>query len=68
MRKAVTFNPHWLDGKPAWDIRLLNGDINRGVREPDILKVSKRRYPDIVRACDVADYEEHYLEYLWLIS
>ena len=61
MRKAVSFNPHWANEKPAWDIRLLNGDIHRGVSESDILKISTRSNPDIVRACDVEDYGKHHL-------
>lgn len=61
MRKAVTFNPHWVGNQPAWDIRLINGDIHRSVKERDILKVSRRSNPDIVRACDVADYGNHHL-------
>ena len=61
MRKAVTFNPHWVGNNPAWDIRLLNGHIHRSVIDKDILKVSKRSSPDIVRACDVEDYGRHHL-------
>ncbi len=61
MRKAVAFNPHWIDKMPAWDIRLLNGDIHRSVTQRDILRVSTRDYPDIVRACDVADYGKFHL-------
>lgn len=61
MRKAVSFNPHWIGDEPAWDIRLLNGGIHRSVKESEVLKVSTRRYPDIVRACDIEDYGKHYL-------
>lgn len=61
MRKAVTFNPHWVGEQPAWDIRLLNGDIHRSVTESDIRKVSSRPYMDVVRACDIADYGKHHL-------
>ena len=61
MRKAVTFNPHWIGESPACDIRLINGDIHRGVKHSEILKVSTRDYPDIVRACDVADYGSYHL-------
>jgi len=64
MRKAVTFNPHWIDEEPACDVRLLNGDIHRGVKHSEILKVSTRQYKDVVRACDVADYGEHHLNNL----
>ena len=61
MRKAVAFNPHWVGEEPAWDIRLLNGDIHRSVIKSQVLKVSTRSYPDMVRACDIDDYGKHHL-------
>jgi hypothetical protein len=38
MRKGVAFNPHWVGNDPAWDIRLINGDIHRSVTKSDIKK------------------------------
>jgi len=61
MRKAVSFNPHWVDGKPAWDIRLINGVYHRSVTEDDIRKISTRSYFDIVRACDIQDFGVYHL-------
>ncbi len=61
MRKAVTFNPHWVGDHPAWDIRLINGDIHRSVTASEVLRLSSRKYPDIVRECDVQDYGKHHL-------
>lgn len=61
MGKATSFNPHWIDGRPAWDVRLQNGSVHRSVKESEILKLSSRRYPDIVRVCDIQDYGDHHL-------
>ena len=62
MRKTVAFNPHWVDEKPGWDIRLFNGDIHRSVTETDIRKTSSRKHMDIVRECDIQDYGDKHLK------
>jgi hypothetical protein len=62
MRKAVTFNPHWVGEEPAWDIRLLNGDHHRSVTKTTILAVSTRRHGTSVLECDVQDYGTHHLK------
>lgn len=64
MRKGVAFNPRWIGNQPAWDVRLLNGDIHRGVTTLDIRKTSKRNYIDVVRECDIQDYAKHHLKLL----
>jgi len=61
MRKTVAFNPHWVNKKPSWDIRLLNGDIHRSVAESDIRKTSSRQHMDVVRECDIQDYGSSHL-------
>jgi hypothetical protein len=60
MRKGVSFNPRWVNNEPAWDIRLINGDIHRGVTESDISRISSR-HVDVVREQDIQDYAKHYL-------
>ena len=62
MRKAVAFNPHWVGGEPAWDIRLLNGDHHRSVTRPTILALSTRGHGVTVLECDVQDYGAHHLK------
>jgi len=61
MRKAVSFNPHWIGNDPAWDIRLLNGVFHRSVTESQIRKTSSRQYMDVVRECDIQDFGKHHL-------
>lgn len=60
MRKAVSFNPHWIGDQPAWDIRLINGDIHRGVTAREVIAVS-RSSNSVVLASDIAAYGKHHL-------
>ena len=62
MRDAVSFNPHWIGKVHTRDIRLINGDIHRDVPDVEILRLSSRRHPDIVRECDIQDYGRHHLQ------
>ena len=61
MRKAVSFNPHWIGDEPAWDIRLLNGVFHRSVTVSQIRMTSSRRYMDSVRECDIQDFGRYHL-------
>jgi len=61
MRKTIAFNPHWIDKSPAWDIRIFNGNIHRGVTDKDIRKISNRVPMDLVRECDIQDYGNYHL-------
>lgn len=56
MKLAVSFNPHWVGNSPAWDIRLLNGDIHRSVTTEQIRQHSSRVGFDCVRECDIQDF------------
>lgn len=55
MRIGVSFNPHWVNGSPAWDIRLINGDIHRSVTFQSVRKAAAR-HVDCVRQCDIDSY------------
>ena len=55
MRSTVSFNSHWVDGCPCWDILLINGDIIRSVSAKEIARASDR-HVDVVRECDIQAY------------
>ena len=62
MRKAVSFNPHWVDGDPAWDIALSDQKctILRSVTKTMIrISISSDCYLDVVRECDIQEYAKN---------
>ena len=73
MDKPKATNPHWVDGKPAWDVVLSNGELHKGVTERDIGKACRELvnsgvmshytdYIDVVRQNHIEGYSLYHTQ------
>jgi len=60
---AKTQNPHWIDERPAWDIVLPNGEIDKGVTDQEVgvavRRLDSSRHIDVVRKYDIDSYAKY---------